>query len=61
MGVYSDMDIEATELTKHPAFRNAVIAIVGEILEPVLENVTDKYAKAFVFRSELASEALKND
>jgi hypothetical protein len=59
MAKMSERDIEIRELLEHPAFRIAVLQVAEELVRPVMENATEKYAKFFVLRGELKDKCFK--
>ena len=59
MAKMSERDIEIRELLEHPAFRIAVLQVAEELVRPVMENATEKYAKFFVLRGELMDKCFK--
>lgn len=59
MGNMSERDIEIREFLEHPAFRIAVLQVAEELVRPVMENATERYAKFFVIRGELKDKCFK--
>ena len=55
----SERDIEIREIMEHPAFKDAVLQVLEQVLTPVVQNITEKYGKFFVFRAELKSRCFK--
>ncbi len=61
MGAYKDIQTEAEERAADPVFRLAVILIFEDIMQKLMVQITEQFAKAFAFRSDLRNFVWKKD
>tara|TARA_X000001382_G_scaffold46623_1_gene31533 strand:- start:342 stop:530 length:189 start_codon:yes stop_codon:yes gene_type:complete len=60
MGGYKDIQTEAEEKAADPVFRLAVILIMEDVLQKLMAQITEQFAKAFAFRSDLRNFVWRN-